>query len=99
MHSICEGTNLLNSLVAIALWGNYFNCKPLLYSLRHSSISVEKLKRKVYRGNSRVPLYITAAGMDTDEAATQIAKMHGAYRIPTLLKQADSRSRNQPVFC
>ena len=48
---------------------------------------------RVFRGNSRQPLYITAAGMETSQAADLITKMHGKYRLPDLLKQADSLSR------
>lgn len=48
---------------------------------------------KLYRGNSRNPLYITSAGIDAIEAANQIGRMHGKFRIPELLKLADSLSR------
>jgi deoxyribonuclease V len=47
----------------------------------------------VTRGQSQMPLFITAAGIAADEAARQIQKMHGPYRIPTLLKLADSIAR------
>lgn len=39
------------------------------------------------------PLYVTAAGVDPTEAARQVFGMHGDYRIPTLLKRADSLAR------
>lgn len=44
---------------------------------------------ELYRGNSKAPLYVTAAGVDEAEAKAYIAEMHGAYRIPTLLKLVD----------
>jgi deoxyribonuclease V len=47
----------------------------------------------VFRGSSRRPLYITAAGMSQQAAADAIAGMHGAHRIPTLLKAADRLSK------
>ncbi|HLO26667.1 MAG TPA: endonuclease V [Geobacteraceae bacterium] len=47
----------------------------------------------VLRGTSNRPLYVTAAGMDTLVAARHIQSMHGAHRIPTLLKRADQLSR------
>src|SRR6185503_10081435 len=50
----------------------------------HSAPAIELL-----RGTSQSPLYITAAGIDPDEAALCIKKMHGAHRIPTLLKRVD----------
>lgn len=43
----------------------------------------------IYRGESGRPLYVTAAGIDIEEAKRCIAKMHGRHRQPTLLKRAD----------
>lgn len=47
----------------------------------------------VYRGGSRSPLYVTAAGVSAAEAAGWVAGMHGPYRLPTLLKRADQLAR------
>jgi len=44
---------------------------------------------ELYRKDSKRPLYITAAGVDEAEAKSYIVKMHGANRIPTLLKLVD----------
>lgn len=41
------------------------------------------------RGESSKPLYVTSIGNTTDDARGRIASMHGEFRIPTLLKQAD----------
>jgi deoxyribonuclease V len=49
----------------------------------------------VYRGVSRKPLYVTAAGMAAEEAAVRIQSMHGAHRIPTLLRQVDRLARKK----
>jgi deoxyribonuclease V len=48
---------------------------------------------QLHRGKSRLPLYITAAGMDPSHAAGMVAQMHGKDRLPVLLKQADTLSR------
>jgi deoxyribonuclease V len=48
----------------------------------------------IYRGESRKPLYVTAAGIDIEEAKRCIAMMHGSHRQPTLLKRADWLCRN-----
>src|SRR5262245_3674269 len=45
--------------------------------------------REVRRGASCRPLYVTAAGVDVEEAARGVARMHGHHRIPTLLKRVD----------
>lgn len=50
--------------------------------------------RRVFRGRSRRPLYITAVGMDRGLAAQLVASMHGPYQIPTLLKRVDRLSRS-----
>jgi deoxyribonuclease V len=49
---------------------------------------------RVIRGTSKVPLFVSAAGMSLEEAAAHIAAMHGPYRIPTLLKRVDQLSRH-----
>ncbi len=47
----------------------------------------------VIRGASRKPLHVTAAGIDAGVAAALVRDMHGDFRIPTLLKRADSLAR------
>jgi deoxyribonuclease V len=46
------------------------------------------------RGGSSRPLYVTAAGMDVNDARAAIAQMHGAYRIPTILRRVDRLARD-----
>ncbi|MEZ4241753.1 MAG: endonuclease V [Myxococcota bacterium] len=48
---------------------------------------------EVHRGESARPLYVTAVGIDADEAAARILAMHGPHRVPTLLRLVDQRSR------
>ncbi|MEJ2153950.1 MAG: endonuclease V [Desulfobacteraceae bacterium] len=47
----------------------------------------------VLRGRSRRPLWVTSAGIAPTEAASRIERMHGPYRIPTLLRYADQLAR------
>lgn len=47
----------------------------------------------VLRGQSQTPLYVTAAGLDLQQAAQHIREMHGAHRLPTLLKRVDRLCR------
>jgi deoxyribonuclease V len=49
----------------------------------------------VFRGTGSRPLYVTAAGIDPDIAAAHVERMHGAHRLPTLLKAVDSLVRGQ----
>jgi deoxyribonuclease V len=48
----------------------------------------------VIRGASAKPLHVTAAGIEAAEAAEHVRAMHGAFRIPTLLKRADALARS-----
>ena len=48
----------------------------------------------VLRGGSQTPLYVTAAGMDVQDAAQHIQDMHGTHRNPTLLKRVDRLCRD-----
>ena len=50
--------------------------------------------QRVYRGKSANPLYITTAGVETNQAAYWVASMHGNHRIPMLLKTVDQLARN-----
>jgi deoxyribonuclease V len=47
----------------------------------------------VVRGASARPLHVTAEGVVASEAAEHVRTMHGAFRIPTLLKRADTLAR------
>lgn len=46
------------------------------------------------RGDSQVPLYVTAAGIDLPTAVSCIRDMSGPYRFPTLLKLTDQLSKD-----
>lgn len=48
---------------------------------------------RVFRGRSRLPLFVTAIGVPLDLAKTRIAAMHGPHRIPTLLRMVDRVGR------
>jgi len=45
------------------------------------------------RGRSRKPLFVTSIGVDLEQAARDIGRMHGNHRIPTLFAVADRLSR------
>lgn len=46
----------------------------------------------VVRNGAR-PLYVTAAGLPTDEAAAMVATMAGPYRLPDALRRVDALAR------
>ncbi len=45
------------------------------------------------RGNSQRPLYVTAIGIAEETARQGILRMHGKYRLPTLLQRVDNLCR------
>jgi deoxyribonuclease V len=47
----------------------------------------------VLRGQSRRPLFVTAAGMPAKEAAALVAGMAGRFRLPDALRRADALAR------
>lgn len=49
---------------------------------------------ELFRGSSKLPLYVTSIGMDPTTAASHIRRMHGPHRIPTLLKRVDRIARD-----
>ncbi len=49
---------------------------------------------EVIRGSSKRPLFVTAVGIEPSVAAKAIRKMHGANRIPTMLKRVDRLTRD-----
>jgi len=48
---------------------------------------------QVMRGKGSSPLYVTAAGIEADEAAAHVRRMHGEHRIPMLIALADRLAR------
>ena len=49
--------------------------------------------QEVLRGQSTAPLFVTAAGPESEQAAEWVRKMHGPHRLPTLLKSTDRLAR------
>jgi deoxyribonuclease V len=47
----------------------------------------------VLRGDSKQALFVSSIGMDLQVAAQFVQQMHGAHRLPTLLKAVDSAAR------
>ena len=57
---------------------------------------------QLFRGGSKRPLYVTAAGVHLDLAKDFIRSMHGEHRLPTMLKRVDRAQQScfiLPRFC
>ena len=68
---------------------------PVIGVAKTNFATVEKNKRPLLRGHSERPLFITAIGIDVDEAMECIRNMRGNYRVPTILKKLDQLTREQ----
>lgn len=51
--------------------------------------------RKIYRGQSRNPLYISSVGIGLNESAQLIKELKGDNRIPDVLKKVDQMTRSE----
>ncbi len=47
----------------------------------------------VLRGSSHKPLFVTTRGIRREHAAELIRRMHGSFRLPTLIKEVDALAR------
>ncbi|MCU7551196.1 endonuclease V [Chitinophagaceae bacterium LB-8] len=94
---VIDGYTVLDDEGTYGLGGHLFEVLekriPVIGVAKRSFKGVSKYVREVYRGKSERPLYVTAMGMDVDEAANCIQSMHGASRIPDLLKYVDRKTR------
>jgi deoxyribonuclease V len=50
--------------------------------------------RELFRRGSSRALYVSVAGVESDEAVKAIDSMHGEFRLPTLLKRVDRLCRD-----
>jgi deoxyribonuclease V len=62
---------------------------PIIGVAKTNFATVHALKTEVLRGTSKNPLYVTAMDLELRQAAAHVHSMHGAFRIPDLLKELD----------
>lgn len=68
---------------------------PIIGVAKTNFFTIIKNKKRLLRGESTKPLFITSRGMDIDDATERIRMMDGAFRIPTLLKKLDRLKREK----
>lgn len=66
---------------------------PVIGVAKTSFKNNKSFVQELLRGSSKKPLYITSIGVELQEAAGYINKMHGDYRMPTLLKLVDTHTK------
>lgn len=75
------------------LWETLNKEKPIIGVAKKFYHNTEKVVHPVYRGSSKIPLYVSSVGIDSLKAETLVKNMHGEYRIPTVLKQLDIQTK------
>jgi deoxyribonuclease V len=58
-----------------------------------TSYRADTWSTSVWRGGSARALFVTAAGIDTSEAARLVLGMHGQHRLPTIVTFTDRAAR------
>ncbi|GGD60532.1 endonuclease V [Paenibacillus nasutitermitis] len=66
---------------------------PVIGVAKNAFRDNEAFVKKIYRGSSAKPLYITTVGIDLADAAGHIQRMYGEYRFPHLLKLLDKETK------
>lgn len=94
---IVDGYVTLDNEGKIGLGGHLYEAlqekHPVIGIAKNEFTTPDSQRRNVLRGDSKTPLFVTAKGIDVDLVKADIERMHGPYRIPTLLKKLDQLSR------
>ena len=75
------------------LWDVLDGVLPVIGVAKRSFHETDQVTVPVVRGQSSNPLFVSAIGMDMEVAARLVEGMHGAYRMPDILKTLDQLSR------
>ena len=96
---VVDGYVVLSDEGKLGLGGYLYNeldsKVPVVGVAKNDFVSLHNLKKTIYRGESKKPLFITALGYDLEEAGEKVKDMHGEFRLPTILKLADRKCREQ----
>lgn len=94
---IVDGHVYVNNDKTLGLGGHLYhglNKKiPIIGVAKKSFVNTDKVSFPIYRGESKVPLYISAIGYDVENAIQNIINMKGNYRIPTILQILDTETK------
>ncbi|MEG0926656.1 endonuclease V [Chryseobacterium sp.] len=95
---IVDGYVTLDDHGKIGLGGHLYDVLKEKFAVvgiaKNEFTTPDSQRRNVFRGESKTPLFITAKGIDVDQVKRHVEQMHGAYRMPTLLKKLDQLSRD-----
>jgi deoxyribonuclease V len=66
---------------------------PVIGVAKTTFHAAEAVAAPLLRGTSQRPLWVTVVGVDLPLAVDHLRRMHGPFRIPTLLKRVDQLCR------
>lgn len=75
------------------LWLALDKKKSIIGVAKRAFHDTDNVSIPIYRGESKIPLYISGIGIDVYTASKLIKNMHGKFRIPTLLKYLDTLTK------
>lgn len=81
-----------------ALWNKLERKVPILGVAKSKYLGAPE-ETLLFRGGSNRPLFVTAAGMTTDEAKRRVLSMAGKHRLPDMLKHVDALARKAISAC
>ncbi|WP_109829371.1 endonuclease V [Reichenbachiella versicolor] len=95
---VIDGYVFLSDEGKIGLGGYLYNelktKVPIIGVAKNNFFTLNKLKKTIFRGGSKKPLFITVLGFDLQIASEKIISMHGDFRMPTILKLVDQKCRD-----
>jgi len=96
---IVDSYVLLNDAGKLGLGGHLYEAinksTPIIGVAKSKFKDGTKFSKEILRGGSKKPLFISAIGIDLEEAANSIRSMHGEYRFPTLLQILDGKTKEK----
>lgn len=94
---VIDGYVVLSDEGKLGLGGYLFNelggKVPVIGVAKNDFVSLHKLKKTIIRGGSKKPLFVTTLGYDLQKASEKIKAMHGKFRMPSVLKLVDQKSK------
>ncbi len=98
---VIDGFVFLDDAQKLGLGGHLYEALgrkfPVIGVAKTNFATIEQHKKALLRGDSTKPLFITAIGIHLEQATQHIAAMHGAFRIPTLLKVLDGQTKEHQM--
>ena len=96
---IVDGFVILNDQNKLGLGGHLYrqlnSSIPVIGVAKSGFYDNKKNVKELLRGESKKPLYITAIGIDLENAFEHIKAMHGNFRMPTLLQMLDTKTKEK----